>query len=149
MKIYMVHPISGLSAETVFNYYKKNQKRLEAFGYQVLTPMYGKGFLRCEKEFRSSDYKNPCTTNHAIFDRDHWMVEQADVLYANLSLANMVSIGSMMELAWGKHLHKHIVLTLPEINVHRHAFVLEAASVIYTEHEESMEYLRMLVQGEY
>ena len=145
----MVHPISGLSADEVFQYYKTNQKRLEDFGFEVLTPMYGKSLLRCEKEFRPADYNHPCTTNHAIFDRDHWMVEQADILYANLSSSSQVSIGSMMELAWGKHLHKHIVLTLPEVNIHRHAFVLEAASVIYTSHEESMSYLETLAKKVY
>lgn len=149
MIIYMVHPISGLSAEEVFKYYEVNQKRLESFGYQVLTPMYGKNFLRCEKEFRAADYQHPCTTNHAIFTRDHWMVEQADILYANLSSATNVSIGSMMELAWGSHLHKHVVATIPENNVHRHAFVLEAANVIHKTHEESMAYLETLIKGTY
>lgn len=149
MKIYMVHPISGLSADQVFEYYKENQKLLTSFGYDVLTPMYGKKQLRCEKEFRSADYKLPCTTNHAIFDRDHWMVEQADILYANLSSAKQVSIGSMMELAWGKHLHKHIVVTMQDDNVHNHAFVLEAASIVYKTHTEAMEYLKELIKGEY
>lgn len=99
LKIYMVHPISGLTADEVFNYYQTNQAILTSCGYDVLTPMYGKKQLRCEKEFKSADYTLPCTTNHAIFDRDHWMVEQADILFANLSAAKQVSIGSMMELA--------------------------------------------------
>ncbi len=149
MKIYMVHPISGLTADQVFDYYQTNQALLESYGYDVLTPMYGKKQLRCEKEFRAADYKLPCTTNHAIFDRDHWMVEQADILFANLSAAKQVSIGSMMELAWGKHLHKHIVLVMPEENVHRHAFVLEAASVIFTTHEEAMDYLEQLARKKF
>lgn len=145
----MVHPISGLTAEEVFKYYATNQRLLESFGYDVLTPMYGKKLLRCEKEFRAVDYTLPCTTNHAIFERDHWMVEQADILYANLSAAKQASIGSMMELAWGNHLHKHIVVTMPKDNIHRHAFVLEAASIVYETHDEAMDYLRQLAKKEY
>jgi len=149
MKIYMVHPISGLSADEVFEYYQKNEATLTSWGYDVLTPMYGKGMLRTELKFREADYSQPCTTNHAIFTRDHWMVTQADVLYANLTLATTASIGSIMELAWGSHLGKHIVATVPEKSVHRHCFVMEACSIIYPTHEESMEYLRMLAQKEY
>jgi nucleoside 2-deoxyribosyltransferase len=149
MKIYMVHPISGLTPEEVFNYYQTNEAILKGWGYDVLTPMYGKNILRTEIKFREKDYTMPCSTNHAIFERDHWMVTQADIIYANLTLAKAVSIGSMMELAWGNHLSKHIIATIPEVNVHRHAFVMEACSIIYPTHEESMEYLRMLVKKEY
>lgn len=143
MKIYLVHPISGLSADDVFAYYVAAKDRLGSL-YDVLTPMYGKSFLRCEKELKAHSYKHPCTTNHAIFERDHWMVCQADIIYANFSKAVGVSIGSMMELAWASHLGKHVVVTMPEDNIHAHAFVFEAASVIFPDHESAMEYLTHL-----
>jgi nucleoside 2-deoxyribosyltransferase len=149
MKIYLVHPISGLTPEEVFTYYKTTEDSLLRLGYEVLTPMYGKKILRTEVAFREKDYTMPCSTNHALFNRDRWMVEQADILYANLSSSKAVSIGSTMELAWGSLLRKHVVATLPEVNVHRHAFILEACSVIYPTHEESMEYLRTLIKKEY
>lgn len=38
---------------------------------------------------------------------------------------------------------------MPEDNIHRHAFVLEAASVIFTNHEDAMEYLKQIAQKEY
>jgi hypothetical protein len=149
MKIYMVHPISGLSADEVFEYYQKNEAILTSWGYDVLTPMYGKGMLRTEVMFKDRDYTTPCTTNHAIFARDHWMVTCADVIYANFTLAKTASIGSIMELAWGSHLDKHIVATIPEESVHRHCFVTEACSIIYPTHEESMAYLKSLALKEY
>lgn len=147
--IYLVHPISGLSADVVFDYFKKTSEELSKLGYNILTAMYGKAHLRCEKEFRAADYKMPCTTNHAIFQRDRWMVGQADIIYANFMSSKEASIGSMMELAWASDTNKHIVVSMPIINPHRHAFVMEAASVVYETHEESIEYLRTLIKKEY
>jgi len=141
MNIYLAHPISGLKAVDVFNYYDDMYAKLKDVGYRVLTPMYGKDHLRCEKEFRASGYKFPCTTNHALFNRDKWMVEQADVVYANLMSAPQVSIGTMMELAWASHMRKHVIVSMPVECVHAHAFVFEAASVVYNTHEDALDYL--------
>ena len=148
-KIYLVHPISGLSADVVFEYYKDTEAKLTEMGYDVLTAMYGKSYLRCEKEFRASGYKMPCTTNHAIYQRDHWMTEQADIIYANFLRAKQVSVGSMMELAWASHMRKHVIVTMQDDNVHAHAFVYEAASIVYQTHEDAMNYLKMLIKKDY
>lgn len=144
MKIYCCHPISGQSADDVFEYYERMEETLGSYGYEVLTPMHGKDVLRTESKFRAADYRYPVTTNHAIFGRDRWMVGQADVVYANLLGAPIVSIGSVMELAWASAARKHVVLCMEEQNVHRHAFVLEAADVVWTDEREALRYLKDL-----
>jgi nucleoside 2-deoxyribosyltransferase len=144
MKIYCCHPISGCSAADVFKYYEDTSKMLDSYGYQVLTPMHGKGILRTEMAFKAVDYRNPVSTNHAIFNRDRWMVTQADVIYANLLGAKIVSIGTVMELAWASDKGKHVVLVMEEENIHRHAFVLEAATIIWTTEAEALTYLKNL-----
>lgn len=143
-KIYVVHPISGKSAESVFSYYDTIQSELADAGYDVLTPMYGKDKLRCEMKFRSIGYDDPMTTNHAIVERDHWMVLESNIVYANFMDAEVASIGCSMELAWAWDHSKHVVVAMPKENIHRHAFVLEMASVIFETHEEAMAYLKML-----
>lgn len=147
-KIYCCHPISGLSADEVFDYYIDVQKRLSSC-YQVMIPMTGKSSLRCEKEFRSEGYKdNPLTTNHAIYERDKWMVTQADILYVNLiGATERVSVGTMFEMAWGALLGKYVVLVMESESVHRHAFVLEAADVIFQSGQEAEDYLITLAKG--
>jgi len=146
--VYCVHPISGLTPDEVFNYYNGIRSKLSAV-YDVLIPMTGKQSLRCEKEFRAEGMNNlPITTNHAIFERDRWMVTQADIIYANLMGATTkVSIGSMFELAWASLLGKYVVLAMDAESVHRHAFVLEAADVIFTSAEEAERYLMVLANG--
>ena len=148
-KIYCVHPISGSSAEEVFSYYDKTQKQLTVAGYDVLIPMFGKGSLRTELKFKAHDYRGPLTTNHAIYGRDHWMVCQADIIYANFLGAKMVSIGSMFELAWASHMRKQVIIVMEKNNIHQHAFVLESATIVFEEEAEAIDYLTKLSRKEY
>jgi len=145
MKIYCVHPISGLPPELVFNYYDGVRFRLKDQGWDVFTPMVGKNQLCCDVAFKAEGYGTPISSNHAIFGRDQWMVRQSDVIYANLMCADNVSIGSMMELAWASMLGKHVVVAMGANNVHRHAFVLEAATLVFDNEEEAEDYLSQLI----
>ena len=145
MKIYCVHPISGMSGEAIFNYYDNIKVTLGNLGYDVFTPMYGKEYLRNDIKMKAGGYDNPLSTNHAIFARDKWMCLQADVIYASFVGAQIVSIGSMFELAWGSFNNKQVVVAMEDKNIHRHAFVMEAASIIYPTEEEAINYLGKLI----
>jgi hypothetical protein len=149
LKIYCVHPISGLCADDVFTYYEETKSTMEKLGYDVFVPMFGKGFMRTETEFKAHDYSSPLTKNHSIFNRDKWMVKQSDILYANFMGAKNISIGSMMELAWGSDSDKQVVVVMEEDNVHMHAFVLEAATIVFHSEAEALEYLRQIIQKDF
>lgn len=144
MRIYCCKPISGRIADEVFEYYERMQRELMSYGFEVLSPMHGKDVLRTEMVFRATDYRNPVATNHAIFERDRWMVKQADVVYANLLDTKMVSIGTMMEMAWAFDSGKHVVLVMETENIHRHAFVLEAAHIVWDNEKDALAYLKSL-----
>lgn len=148
MKIYIAGSISGQSGEDVVSYFKNTKSRLIGMGFEVFSPMTGKGFFRNEIKFKASGYNNPVSTNHAIIERDHWMVSTVDIVYCNLTMAKNVSIGSMMELAWAHHMGKHTVLAMQADNIHQHAFVIEAADIIFESHEDAIEYLSKLSEVE-
>jgi len=139
MKIYIAGPISGLSYDEVESFFLTKAAALTKSGHTVLSPMLGKENLRNEIELRGYGYKGPTTTNHAIFERDKWMVTQSDAVFADLSQAKRVSIGTVFELAWASFLGKHTVVVMGE--VHRHAFVLEAADIVFKTEEEALDYL--------
>lgn len=148
LKIYIAGSISGMGGEEVINYFTSTAKQLADVGYSVMHPMISKGYFRNEIKFRTHGYDHaPMSTNHAIIERDCWMVEQCDVLYCNLSAAKIVSIGSTMELAWGHLLRKHTVTVMQKDNIHRHAFVIEASDIIFECHEDAIEYLTKLITG--
>lgn len=142
MKIYLAHPISGLSYDEIVTYYEDTIYQLPR--YEILCPMTAKPALRNEKRLRAFDYDYPTATNKAILRRDHWMVEQADIVYVNLIGATEVSIGCVAELAWAWHLCKHTVVALEKESIHWHAFVIEMSDIIWDTHNEAIKYLNSL-----
>ena len=147
MKIYLAGPISGKGYDETVALFKSKADPLRSYGYEVLHPMLGKGELRNETEFRAHGYDNPVSTNHAVFERDKWMIQTADIVLADLSTATRVSIGTMYELAWASLLGKHTVVVLPEgEGPHRHCFVLESADLVYPTVCAALEYLRQLAE---
>lgn len=148
MKIYIAGSISGKAVEEVQDYFREASTLLRAMGYEVLSPMTGKGKLRTESVYRAKDYRYPIATNRAIIGRDRWMVGQADIIYCNLYEAVHASIGSMMELAWAYELRKHSIVVMGEENIHQHAFVLQAADIVFPTTGDAEEYLADLISGE-
>jgi len=147
MKIYIAGSISGQEANAVLDYFGDMKKLLTDFGYEVLSPMTAKGYFRNSTEYKAHGYDMPVSTNHAIVERDRWMVSICDILYCNLTMAKIVSIGSVMELAWAHHMGKHTIVAMPQDNIHMHAFVIEAADILFHTHEEVIDYLRLLGGG--
>ena len=149
MKIYLAGPISGKSYDEVVNLYNEKIDIFTKMGYSVLCPMRGKSYLRNELEFKDHGYSNfPVSTNHAIFERDKWMVQTSDIVFADLlNSGERVSIGTVMELAWASYLGKHTIILLPENNIHRHAFVLESADIIFENISDALKYFKDLINN--
>jgi len=149
MKIYTAGPISGQSYEQVMNRYKEQVKILSGIGYEVICPMTGKSYLRTELEFKAKGYeKYPLSTNHAIKERDRWMVGSADIVLVDFSSCNgIVSIGSCMELAWADELKKHSIVVMDKDNIHQHCFILECADIVFSTMIEAYSYLKKLKTG--
>lgn len=147
--IYCAHAISGKSQDEVLDYYVGIRKDLSEMGYKVLHPMTGKGILRTDIKFKADvGNENPICTNHSIKERDQWMVRTADVVLTDLSNTEIVSIGCVAELAMADVLGKHTVVVIPKDNIHRHAFILEMADIVFETLDEAKEYLRKLIGQE-
>ena len=148
LNIYLAGPITGQTGEGVVSRYEEKIAILSDFGYTVYHPMLGKMNLRTETTFKSGGYDHPIANDHAIFERDHWMVSIADVVLADLSTSgDRISIGTMMELAWASHLGKHVILVMPDGNIHDHAFVREAATIRFPSLMDAYDYLKELSMG--
>jgi nucleoside 2-deoxyribosyltransferase len=149
--IYLAGPISGQTPEAVFSYLENTSERLKSAvpGVIVLLPMLGKTQLRTEKHMRAEGYSDPLTCNHHIIERDRWMVAKSDVVYADFTKApEYASLGTCMELAWAyDQKYTYSVVSMGEENIHRHAFVLEAADAVFTDREEALLYLETLLRG--
>jgi len=143
LKIYLAHPISGLTFEAVVGYYEANVPILKTLGYTVFDPvtMYSHA-INVKEKCAPADLKGPLINNHALFERDKWMVSTVDVVLADLTGATKASIGVCMELAIANILGKHIVTVMESNNPHYHGFVLEASSCVFATFDEALEYLK-------
>jgi nucleoside 2-deoxyribosyltransferase len=149
VKIYLAGPITGKSFEEVMNRYREKTSVLTDFGYDVLSPMTAKGGLSGARTFLSTGYKGPVANDHSIFERDRWMVTQADVVLADLSNATSVSIGTTMELAWASYLNKHTIVIMQPGDVHDHAFIKQSADVILPDLDAAYDYLKELILSQW
>lgn len=146
LTVYLAGPISGNSYDDVSSYFTDTTSVLVDLGYAVLHPMLGKEVLRTEIKLKASGYGNPESTNHAILERDKWMVSQSDIVLCNLMMGkDMVSIGSVMELAWACMMNKLTIVVMQKDNIHQHAFVIEAADIIYEDINDAIRHLKKLL----
>lgn len=147
-RIYTAGPVSGQSYEQVIARFKRQYELLTSYGYEVICPMTGKAYLRNEIEFKAQGYDNPVSTNHAIKERDRWMVGRSHVVLADFTESGpVVSIGTCMELAWADELKKHTIVVMQKDNIHRHCFILECADIVFETIEEAYVYLEDLTSG--
>lgn len=142
-KIYLAHPITGLSAKQVFGYYDTISDEL-GYKHIILSPVTGKDYLRQEAVVQKNYEDYPISGSHAIFERDVWMVSSADIVFCDFRNAEKVSIGCCMELAIAAKLGKHTVVVMDDGNVHDHPFVREAADIVFKTMEEALDYLKQM-----
>jgi nucleoside 2-deoxyribosyltransferase len=149
--VYLAGPISGLSYDEASNRIKRVRYELERDlgNVLVLHPLTAKGYLRNELNLAPNGYKYPPSTDHAIVERDMWMVKQADIVLCNLCGAKTISIGSVAELAWAHMLGKHTVVAMEPENLHQHAFVLQMADVVFPQEKEAIQYCQNLIMGRF
>jgi len=150
LKVYCAHPITGLTWDQVSSYYTHIKKVFQEAGFEVYQPMTAKKAIKAEvtKEgtFKAGDFRKSVATNHAIVERDRWMVQHCDLLYLDLTGAKTVSIGCMMELAWAHILGRYTIVVMENDNIHKHAFVVETADILLSSEEEAFEYLNTFVK---
>lgn len=147
MKIYCARPFTGCTYKHVDQYYNILYKYLHPMGYSMLYSMMCKdgGELDKKNKFTPKSLGSSAfATNHAIVERDKWLINKADVVLVDLSATKRVSIGSMMELAWATYINKHTIVVMEKDNIHQHAFVAESADVITQTLDEALKYLEQL-----
>lgn len=149
LSIYVAHPMTGLPGEEVVKYYSEINTYLTDLGYMVFYPMIAKGYLQNTKELKPTGYHSPVSSDHAIKERDKWMVKNTQVLLLDLTGAKEKSIGCMQELAWGDHFGSHTIVVMEKDNItHQHAFVKQTADIVFEDMADAKVYLGKLIKGE-
>lgn len=155
-KVYLAGPITGSSwsqSEDWRNSLKQKAKKFTITDtdggmwcdvkypfedVRFYSPLRGKDYLKGPEAIKDSYTEHKFSTAKSIMLRDHYDVETADAVIANLTGATRVSIGTVMEIAWAYAYRKPVICIIEEPekqeigfaassgNIHEHAMLNEA-----------------------
>ncbi len=100
-------------------------------GIVGLSPLRAKTYLEGEKAIgdcydSQNGVETPLSTSRGIMTRDFFDCRNCDIVIANLLNTKIVSIGTVMEIAWAYALQKPLILVLDDNNLHEHSMIREA-----------------------
>jgi nucleoside 2-deoxyribosyltransferase len=138
-KVYLAGPVSGLSWKEATLWRKEVTKHLwQDWGIEAIDPLEGKAHLQFEKAI-------PLTTEHvrdqapAILDAALYNVMRADMLLVHFNEGSTVSIGTVMEIAWARYLHKPVVVVSDSVNnVHNHPMITASVTAVVSSLTEAL-----------
>ena len=135
-RIYLAGPITGCSFDGCTNWregFIKLMNDLNSSGkfdlsqVQCLSPMRGKDYLAAEKEIFHDYPEHVLSCQRGIMTRDFFDCTRVDLVVANLAGAPMVSVGTVMEIAWAFQSRIPVIAVMePTGNLHDHPMVREA-----------------------
>jgi nucleoside 2-deoxyribosyltransferase len=143
MNLYIAHPITGLTGKETIDYFNKVKNELKD-NFKILSPMTAKEHLYNDNICIANGYTDPICNNHAVFERDMWMVKQSDIVLCDFTGSEKVSIGCCIELGVASVLRKHTVVVMSKENIHNHCFILEASDIIFEKLDDAITYLKKI-----
>lgn len=139
-KIYLAGPITGLNWQQTENWRDYFKSRLADVAPHVrgFSPLREKGFLQGEEQIKDNYSDKLLSSQRAIMSRDFFDCQTADAIVANLTGAPKVSIGTVMEIAWGYQRRIPVVIIAEPGNIHEHSMLREAANWWVTDIEDAL-----------
>ena len=115
-KVYLAGPITGLDYEGATDWRESATKMMHPI--EALSPMRYKAYLiqygKLLATYGDIGVKNPLSTDKGITTRDRWDVERCDIVLMNFLGAEIVSIGTCIEIGWADTHRKPIVMLMEE-----------------------------------
>jgi hypothetical protein len=142
--VYAAGPIEGCSYDGCTTWRTALQQKFDQIvktgdRIRVASPMRAKDYLKgtvVTRElvesagFLADQYTAATSSKRAIMMRDHFDCTRADLVFVNFIGAKTVSIGTVMEVAWG--FGKPVVIAMDDANLHQHPMIQEAGLVVPT-----------------
>ena len=125
--VYLSGPITGCSYGGCTDWRKYVAEHL-ARDIVAVSPLRGKEYLKTLDSMPHTLEDKAMSSQRGIMTRDRHDTSTCDATLANLLDTKIVSIGTVMEIAWADMLRKPIVLVMEkEGNLHDHPMIREAA----------------------
>lgn len=143
--IYLAGPITGVSYAGSTDW-RQHVKTFMAPDFDCFSPLRGKSYLANETSIADAYEDTLLSSQRKIFARDTQDCMRCDALFVNLLGAERVSIGTVMEIAWGWSYRKPIVLVMEKDgNLHDHALIREACPFQVDDVDTGMVVMRALL----
>lgn len=145
--VYLAGPITGLSYDgcTEWRTWVKENIDEEIL---TLSPMRGKQYIkeRSENGVVDMSYEDThLSSAKGINTRDYNDVRRADAIFVNFLGAKIVSIGTVMEIAWARAFSIPVVCVMEKDNIHSHSMLNYACGIITETLEEGILNLEALL----
>jgi nucleoside 2-deoxyribosyltransferase len=128
MKVYLAGPLTGVKYKNVLPWRETATAHLDDVSNGLIksySPLRGADFIEPDAPMQNV-YKNFLGTQRSITYLDRHDVFSADLVLANMLLAEKASIGTVMELAWANARDIPIVLIMEAGgNPHDHGMIRE------------------------
>lgn len=150
--VYLAGPITGLTFAGCTNWRDFAVAELARAGIDGFSPMRAKDILKnCLKKLSGTgeeyQHLSVFATQRGVMTRDRYDCTRCDVLLVNLLGAEIVSIGTVMEIAWADAHRIPIVCAIEEKgNVHEHMMIREALGFRVPTLEEALNVVKAILQ---
>ena len=129
--IYLAGQISGLNWENSVDWREDVTKEMNKAGIDCFSPLRAKSYLRPYSDehgtIDNTYEEHVMSSQRGIFGRDYYDCINRDLIFVNFLGATRGSLGTAMEIAWGYHCRKPIVVCIEEEgNLNDHAMLMEA-----------------------
>lgn len=145
LKAYLCGPMTGQTVEQCSSWREEATRRLSDL-FHCMSPLRGKEYLPPGPLDAFANVENEVgavlSGAKGILNRDRWDVERCDVVLAIFESTKIVSIGSVMEIAFAHAYHTPIVAVVDQR--HMHPFIVEAVTHLCPDFDTAIEVMRRL-----
>lgn len=131
--MYTAGPIKGLTYDgaSTWREYVHSEMQDIAPWIKTVSPVRGDHAQKGTEQVIMNDSKEHVfTTKYAINQRDYNDVKRSDIIFVNLLDTDVVSIGTVMEIAWARAFDKPVVMMMKDGNIHDHPLLRYPAGYI-------------------
>lgn len=131
-RVYLAGPIRGLNFGAAVNWRESVKSKLADVGLDGMSPMRAKDYLKALTDVGAGQVladqfpEFPLSTMKAIVTRDRLDCMHSDMVLVNFLGASVISIGTVLEVAWADAARVPVVLVSEKTgNVHEHGMIAE------------------------
>lgn len=146
--VYLAGPITGLDHAGATDWRKDVAADLASAGIKGFSPMRGKDYLaglgQLSGHGREYFDLNIMSQPRSVMTRDRFDATRCDAILVNFVGATRVSIGTVMEIAWGD-LRRTPIVVASDNDVHDHMMINEAVGFKLPTLEEAVHVIKVML----